>query len=135
MLPLRVYASCLQAAIIAEQESILGLHSQSVTGHGETVAHVEEVQRSLAPMLTLWNSAKEFLEAHAGWMDTPLLELDATAAMEDALTMLQRVQRIVAELETVYGDARSIPHSVAQALQVRSGVLRMTRQANLTLLI
>lgn len=70
-----------EAENILEQETLLGIPLT------DNLTPLSNLRETLEPMARLWTTAKEFLDGHHAWLDSPLRSIDAEAAERQVLVL------------------------------------------------
>lgn len=63
-----------EADSILEQETLLGIPLT------DNLTPLSDLRETLEPMARLWTTAKEYLDGHHAWLESPLRTVDAEAA-------------------------------------------------------
>eukprot|EP00903_Cladosiphon_okamuranus_P016611 g15323.t1 len=98
-----------EADSILEQETLLGMPLT------DNLTPLSDLRDALDPMARLWTTAKDYLDSHHTWLESPLRNIDSEAAERQADDLMRTAMRSEKELAKV-GAERAIPASVATAL-------------------
>ncbi|CAM9242983.1 unnamed protein product [Ectocarpus fasciculatus] len=98
-----------EADSILEQETLLGMPLT------DNLTPLSDLRDALDPMARLWTTAKDYLDSHHTWLESPLRNIDSEAAERQADDLMRTALRSEKELAKV-GTERAIPTSVATAL-------------------
>ncbi|CBJ34262.1 conserved unknown protein [Ectocarpus siliculosus] len=81
-----------EADSILEQETLLGMPLT------DNLTPLSDLRDSLDPMARLWTTAKDYLDSHHTWLESPLRNIDSEAAERQADDLMRTAQRSEKEL-------------------------------------